>query len=75
MGEEKCADCGEPAECETVHNGVGLLYGPSYCPSCGWSEYADAGKVIDGYYHDIAGGATPIPRRGAPKAEMAGREG
>lgn len=58
MGEAtKCPKCDEPTDCDSVDVGVGIIYGPSYCPSCGWSEYADAGKVIDGYYHDIDGSA------------------
>ena len=56
----RCPKCGAVADCETVHNGVALLYGPAFCTSCPWTEWEDAGKVIDGYLHDRAGGATPI---------------
>lgn len=57
---DRCPECGADADCETVHNGIGLLYGPLFCTSCPWTEWSDAGKVINGYLHDRAGGATPI---------------
>lgn len=58
--DEKCPECGAATDCETVHNGVGLLHGPLFCTSCQWTEWADAGKVINGYLHDRAGGAIPV---------------
>lgn len=64
---EACPECGAATDCETVHNGVALLYGPRFCTSCPWTEWSDAGKVINGYLHDRAGGATPI---GKPTFEV-----
>lgn len=52
--------CKEPTEHESVDVGIGIMHGPEYCSACGWSEYGDAGKVIDGYYHDITGSAYPV---------------
>jgi hypothetical protein len=54
-----CPECGEQIVCESVDVGVGTIYGPAYC-ECGWSEYALAGKVVDGWYHDAAGGAQRV---------------
>jgi hypothetical protein len=59
-GTDVCPNCGAVTDCETVHNGVGLLEGPRFCTSCPWTEWAAAGKVINGYLHDRAGGATPV---------------
>jgi hypothetical protein len=64
MSDKTCPECGVETDCETVHNGVALLHGPDFCTSCPWTEWSDAGKVIDGYLHDRAGGATPIGNAG-----------
>lgn len=32
-----CPECGEPLEADGVDIGVGIQYGPSYCPCCGWT--------------------------------------
>lgn len=57
---EKCPECGEPTTCESVDVGVGTIHGPAYCESCGWSSSPLAGKVVDGWYHDAAGGAIRV---------------
>ena len=59
-GVVKCPECGGETDHETVHNGVALLHGPNYCTECEWTEWSDAGKVVDGYRHDRAGGKTPV---------------
>jgi ssDNA-binding Zn-finger/Zn-ribbon topoisomerase 1 len=43
----KCPECGGETDHETVHNGVALLHGPNYCTECEWTEWSDAGKVVD----------------------------
>lgn len=60
VDDPKCPECGEPTVCESVDIGVGILYGPAYCECCWWSSNPQAGKVIDGWYHDAAGGATRV---------------
>jgi len=35
---DTCPNCGGVAEAEGVHNGIGYVYPPLYCPNCGWSE-------------------------------------
>ncbi len=57
-----CPLCNEPTTYESVDIGVGIMYGPEYCVSCGWSEYHNAGKVIDGWYYDITGTAHNVDR-------------
>lgn len=38
MKTEKCPVCGEMAEAEGVHNGVGYIHPPLHCFNCGWTE-------------------------------------
>jgi hypothetical protein len=33
-----CPKCGEECDRDSVHNGVGMMYGPWGC-MCGWSEW------------------------------------
>lgn len=35
----QCEQCGEDCCREEVDIGVGTIYGPWGCPSCGWSEW------------------------------------
>lgn len=78
MSDERCPECGGETDCEKVHNGLALLHGPLFCTSCPWTEWADAGKIINGYLHDRAGGAIPVgdhyPNELQRKAEEAARE-
>lgn len=32
-----CPHCGEACDRESVDVGIGVIYGPWGCPSCGWS--------------------------------------
>lgn len=57
-----CPECNEPAECIQVDIGIGVEYGPPYCANCGWSSYGNAGKIIDGWYHDASGIAHKVER-------------
>jgi hypothetical protein len=34
----ECEECGDDCYRESVDVGVGIIYGPWGCPSCGWSE-------------------------------------
>ena len=46
MNDEVCPNCGnDRLDQESVDVGVGIIYGPLYCP-CGWSEspYYDSTK-------------------------------
>lgn len=54
MSKEKCPECGEEVERESVDIGIGVVYGPPACFNCGWSEVKP--RVEDGYYHDALGG-------------------
>lgn len=57
-----CPRCGERESVwrDSVHNGVGVMYGPYGCP-CGWSEWQEydlqfgAGVQSDGSYTDQQG--------------------
>lgn len=62
---------------ESVDVGVGIIYGPYGCPSCGWSEHEEydlqkgGGVQPDGSYIDPYGGLLPA---GNPIAKMLARE-
>jgi hypothetical protein len=62
----KCENCGGECYRDEVDIGVGYVYGPYGCPSCGWSESTmydrsqgnpEADKVHPEFIHDQFGGA------------------
>lgn len=57
-----CPTCGEECDRDEVNVGVGIIYGPWGCHSCGWSEYdrEQAEKDHPGYYCDPTGGLHKI---------------
>lgn len=77
-----CPKCGNEAHQDSVDIGVGVMYGPNGCPSCGWSEdeqYDVSGgrKYTEkGYMLDQFGGATPPSGYGyIPPISQATKEG
>lgn len=60
-----CPECGQETWRESADVGVGIIYGPYGCGSCGWSEekrydQRDGPKFTDkGHRLDQWGGATP----------------
>lgn len=62
-----CPKCGEQDLWrDSVDVGIGIMYGPYGCPTCGWSEdpewdISEGPKVENGYRIDQWGGATPLP--------------
>lgn len=62
----QCPKCGNTdLYRESADVGVGIIYGPFDCPSCGWSEeeaydVSEGRKYTEeGYMLDSFGGATP----------------
>lgn len=51
-----CENCKED-QCtrDSVDNGVGIVYGPYGCPSCGWSEWDE---------YDLSKGQNPMDEKG-----------
>lgn len=63
MSEVKlCPECGESCDRGEVDVGVGVIYGPWGCYSCGWSEYDRRQAELDhpGWYCDPTGGLHKI---------------
>jgi hypothetical protein len=61
MTEPICPKCGDNTWRESADVGVGIIYGPYGCPSCGWSEedrydLSSGHKTEDGYRLDQWGG-------------------
>jgi hypothetical protein len=52
---QDCPKCGDECWREDADVGVGIIYGPWGCPSCGWSE--------SGAY-DLSEGKSPIDEKG-----------
>lgn len=50
-----CPKCGGETHQDSVHNGLGLIYGPRGCIVCGWSEDSE---------YDLSGGKDPSYDRG-----------
>jgi hypothetical protein len=50
-----CPKCETPCTRESIHNGIGLLFGPFGCPGCGWSEYEE---------YDLSDGRDPLDEKG-----------
>ena len=57
-----CPECGESCDRDEVDVGVGIIYGPWGCYSCGWSEYDREQAEADhpGWYCDPTGGLHKI---------------
>lgn len=51
----ECPKCHAECQCDSVHNGVALIYGPYGCPQCGWSENDE---------YDLSTGKSPVDERG-----------
>lgn len=75
--ESPCPRCNETGLWrESADVGVGIIYGPYGCPSCGWSENEEydlqkgGGVQPDGSYIDPYGGLLPA---GNPIAKMLAR--
>ncbi|MBX4941149.1 hypothetical protein [Rhizobium binae] len=76
--ESPCPRCDEVGLWrESADVGVGIIYGPYGCPSCGWSENEEydlqkgGGVQPDGSYLDPYG---MLPPSGNPIAKMLARE-
>ncbi len=51
-----CPKCGEiDLPRDSVHNGVGMVYGPYGCPQCAWSEDEE---------YDLSSGKNPVDDKG-----------
>lgn len=59
-----CPVCGDECWRDEVDVGVGVIYGPYGCSSCGWSEadLADLREQYPGMYVDPQGGVHDIDR-------------
>lgn len=57
-----CPKCNSECDRDEADVGVGILYGPWGCYSCGWSEIDRAAVEAEypGYYCDPTGGLTKI---------------
>ncbi len=63
-----CPKCGDECWRDSADVGVGYIYGPWGCPTCGWSEDSELDRtnpqrlpsVRDGYWHDQFGGVWPV---------------
>jgi len=53
MADKACERCGEGCHRDEVDIGVGTIYGPYGCPSCGWSDWPE---------YDRSGGPSPKQR-------------
>jgi len=61
---ERCPNCGDDCWRDEADVGVGIMYGPWGCPSCGWSEWAEYNQLngptsTGGYATDQWGGLYP----------------
>lgn len=50
-----CPKCSSECHRDSVDVGVGIIYGPYGCPSCGWSEYPE---------YDLSDGQSPVNEKG-----------
>lgn len=52
----KCEKCGDTELWrDSVHVGVGVIYGPWGCPTCGWSQDEE---------YDLSNGQNPVDEKG-----------
>lgn len=59
----ECPKCHAECQCDSVHNGVALIYGPYGCPQCGWSENEE---------YDLSTRKSPVDERGGAIDQFGG---